>query len=327
MKNIIFIPSEDIKGSLNLELTINSGQTSQPSWLGNGNHFQEILITENQPTLINLFQDKIYSSLKLEVESKTNINPEFIIKEIRSIFDLDFNLPAFYDFLREDSNLSPTIDFCKGLRLFKAHNIFECLISSICSANNSIIRWNRSLRAMREKWGDGYLFSTGKFFTFPSPYTILKLPEHDIEEMEQCGGEKNLEECINNLKACGVGYRGKYMKQAAEIVSYNLDLDKLARMKYDDAFDHLLEIPGVGPKVADCILLYGYGKGEAFPTDVWIKRIISHLYFEEKDVPVHKIREFGQERFGEYAGYTQLYLFHYARKSGLLDKLKLFKKN
>jgi N-glycosylase/DNA lyase len=66
--------------------------------------------------------------------------------------------------------------------------------------------------------------------------------------------------------------------------------------------------------------------GEAFPVDVWIKRIICHLYFQGKDISVPKIREFGMEQFGDYAGYTQLYLFHYARKSGLLDKLKPVKK-
>jgi N-glycosylase/DNA lyase len=77
----------------------------------------------------------------------------------------------------------------------------------------------------------------------------------------------------------------------------------------------------VGPKVADCILLYGFGMGEAFPVDIWIKRIICELYFNGKDVSVPKIRLFGIEQFGEYAGYVQLYLFHYARKSGLLEKI------
>ena len=93
-------------------------------------------------------------------------------------------------------------------------------------------------------------------------------------------------------------------------------------MNYQEAFQTLLEIPGVGPKVADCILLYGFGRGEAFPVDVWISRIISKLYFHGEKIKPDKIREYGRERFGKYAGYVQLYLFHYARKSGLLDELK-----
>jgi N-glycosylase/DNA lyase len=126
----------------------------------------------------------------------------------------------------------------------------------------------------------------------------------------------------NNLQACGVGYRAKYIIQASKIVQNKLNLDDLARMKYEDAFHTILELPGVGPKVADCILLYGFGMGEAFPVDVWIKRIIEHLYFSSKELKPSEVREFGREIFGAYAGYVQLYLFHFARKSGLLESLR-----
>ena len=320
------IPNEEFKGPLDLDITINSGQTSQPAWINEENHFKELLIVNNQAVLVSLSTDEISGAVLVELESSHEFSLKQVIGEIRRIFDLNFNLTLFYEFLKEDPALAPTIDFCQGLRLFKAHNVFECLISSICSANNSIIRWSRSIRTMQEKWGVSYILPSGRFYSFPTPETILQLPEHEIEEMEMCGGEKNLEECIHNLKACGVGYRGKYMKEAAKIVTENISLPKLGQMDYEKAFEALLELPGVGPKVADCILLYGYGRGEAFPTDVWIKRIISHLYFEGKDVKVDKIREFGQDQFGEYAGYTQLYLFHYARKSGLLNKLKPLKK-
>jgi N-glycosylase/DNA lyase len=106
------------------------------------------------------------------------------------------------------------------------------------------------------------------------------------------------------------------------MVKNEINLPDFYQIEYDEALQTLLQIPGVGPKVADCILLYGFGRNEAFPVDVWIKRIISHLYFNGKDVPVPKIRLFGMEEFGEYAGYVQLYLFHYARESGLMKTLK-----
>ena len=112
------------------------------------------------------------------------------------------------------------------------------------------------------------------------------------------------------------------MKKASEILSLEMDFGEISKMSYDDAFDTILKLPGVGPKVADCILLYGFNFREAFPSDVWIKRIVSHLYFEGKDIKVPKIREFGMEEFGDYAGYVQLYLFHYARRSGLMNELK-----
>ena len=102
----------------------------------------------------------------------------------------------------------------------------------------------------------------------------------------------------------------------------DIDIDDIFSMDYEEAFDLIIDLPGVGPKVADCILLYGFGFEEAFPSDVWIKRIVSHLYFDGEDISADKTRDFGIEHFGEYAGYAQLYLFHYARKSGLMDKIK-----
>jgi N-glycosylase/DNA lyase len=175
---------------------------------------------------------------------------------------------------------------------------------------------------MKEKWGDKYPFSSGNFYTFPGPKKILSIPEQEMEEMELCGGEKNLNECIDNLKACGFGYRSSYIRHAALMVKNEINLNEFFKMDYEEAFQTLLQIPGVGPKVADCILLYGFGRNEAFPVDVWIKRIINHLYFNGKDISAPKIRLFGMEEFGEYAGYVQLYLFHYARESGLLKTLK-----
>ena len=112
------------------------------------------------------------------------------------------------------------------------------------------------------------------------------------------------------------------MRKASEIFTLEIDLSDIYRMSYDEAFETILEVPGVGPKVADCILLYGFGFRQAFPSDVWIKRIVSYLYFDGKDIKVEKVREFGMDEFGDYAGYVQLYMFHYARMSGLMDKLK-----
>ena len=311
----------EFKGPCNLSLTINSGQTSQPAWEEKNGVFQELVLIENKPCLLKVAERD--DSLIINTESPNKISETAIKQKINHIFNLDFDLNHFYDFLREDPNLEPTIDFCSGMRLFMAHDPFECIISSISSANCSIVRWSRSIRDIKSKWGQEYSSGLEKFYTFPSSQIISQLPEHDLEEMQRC--EDNLSEDFeftNNLQSCGVGYRAKYIIKAAEMIQNEIDLDKLAKMSYENAFETILELPGVGPKVADCILLYGFGMGEAFPVDVWIKRIICHLYFDGKDISVPKIREFGMEEFGEYAGYTQLYLFHYARKSGLLDKLK-----
>ena len=143
-----------------------------------------------------------------------------------------------------------------------------------------------------------------------------------IEEADADGHSYAIDCYTHNLKSCGVGYRAPYMKKASKILIEDIDIEDIFSMDYDEAFELVLSLPGVGPKVADCILLYGFGFQEAFPSDVWIKRIVSHLYFDGEDISADKTREFGIEHFGDYAGYAQLYLFHYARKSGLMDKIK-----
>jgi len=282
-------------------------------------------MVDGAPCLVKIRHDDTDPEGDLEIiaESPEDLAENSVETSIRDIFNLDHDLNQLYQFLGEDPKLAPTIDFCQGLRLFKAHNPFECTISSISSANCSILRWTRSINDIKIKWGEKYHFSSGDFYTFPTPEILSNVPEHDLEEMQRC--EDNLPDGFvfeNNLQSCGVGYRAKYIIKAASIIQSEINFHKLSKMKYETALDTILELPGVGPKVADCILLYGFGMGEAFPVDVWIKRIIEHLYFPGEELKPQEVRKFGMERYGEWAGYVQLYLFHYARKSGLLESLR-----
>jgi len=318
------ISPQKIKGPLNLSLTINSGQTSQPPWKEADLFFQELIMVDGAPCLVKIgYNTDPEGDLEIIAESPENLAEKSIETSIREIFDLDHDLNQLYNFLGEDPKLAPTINFCRGLRLFKAHDPFECIISSISSANCSILRWTRSINDIKMKWGEEYHFSSGDFYTFPTPEILSKVPEHDLEEMQRCEDELP-EDFIfeKNLQACGVGYRAKYIIKAASMIQSEINLQKLSKMKYENALNTILKLPGVGPKVADCILLYGFGMGEAFPVDVWIKRIIEHLYFHGEELKPQNVREFGMERYGEWAGYVQLYLFHYARKSGLLESLR-----
>jgi len=313
---------------IDLKLTQKSGQTSQAPWVEINGKYCDIIYLNDMPILIKAYQDNInFLNIDYEVpinfESfKSTVYEKQIKNEVNRIFDLNFNLNKLYDYFYEDSRLEQIVDFSKGLRLFLAKNPFEAIISSISSANNSILRWTKSIANIRKKWGDPIKFSSGTFYSFPSPNSLQFVHENDLVEYESNNGSIDIEYCIENLKACGVGYRAPYMKKTSKILSQDLNLHEIFKMNYEEAFETVLKFPGVGPKVADCILLYGYGFKEAFPTDVWIKRIVSYLYFDNEDISVSKIREFGIEQFGEYAGYVQLYLFHYARKSGLMNKLK-----
>lgn len=299
-----------IKKPINLELTQLSGQTSQPPWKQVDNSFQEVLMVNEKPVLFDVKQSGDY----LDFNFKGDISKKEAISRLNYIYDLDFDLNKFYKYLSNQAELEEMSEFCQGLRLFLANDPFECIISSICSANNSIKRWTKSISDMKEKWGNNFF---DDYYTFPDMSIIQDVYEDDDEESLF---ENN--SCGNNLKACGVGYRAPYMKKASQIFTLEMNLSDIQKMSYEEAFETILKVPGVGPKVADCILLYGFNFKEAFPSDVWIKRIVSHLYFDGKDISVSKVREFGMEEFGENAGYVQLYLFHYARMSGLMSKLK-----
>ena len=356
--------SLQVNSLINIELTQESGQTSQAPWkhnqVGNMGEFSELIylkvpsiinnvdnktiILNELPILLKLSQDKnnlnefayVYQFPKkvgnhqfsniLEVENLSNNEIMALENEIKEelikIYDLDFDLEKFYGFLSEDEKLRPSIDFCKGLRLFIAKDPFECIISSICSANNSILRWTRSIDKIKSNWGEKVEFDDGVFYGFPEPDQFLDFYETPIEEADADGHSYEIDCYSQNLKSCGVGYRAPYMKKASQMLIDDIDINEISSMNYDEAFDLILSLPGVGPKVADCILLYGFGFKEAFPSDVWIKRIVSQLYFDEKEISADNTRDFGIEHFGDYAGYAQLYLFHYARKSGLMDRIK-----
>ncbi len=345
---------------INLKLTQESGQTSQPPWRydlkENIESFEDMIFLKvpsiidgldikdvnlnRLPVLLKLSQDnsnlnefsymyqfpekvnKMEFSMENLSSSENKTVEKEIEKEISRIYDLDFDLEKFYDFLLDDDKLAPSVEFCNGLRLFIAKDPFECIISSICSANNSIARWTKSVDKIKSNWGNSFEFSDGRFYDFPRPHQFLDFYETPIEEADADGHSYAIDCYTHNLKSCGVGYRAPYMKKASKILIEDIDIEDIFSMDYDEAFELVLSLPGVGPKVADCILLYGFGFQEAFPSDVWIKRIVSHLYFDGEDISADKTREFGIEHFGDYAGYAQLYLFHYARKSGLMDKIK-----
>ena len=345
---------------INHSLTQESGQTSQSPWthnsVGNMEEFSE-LIYLNIPSIINELSDETINLNKLPIllklsQDKNDLNSfgciyqlpkkvnkkEFSLNfdnfsnqeikaieneiedEIKKIYNLDFDLEKFYEFLSEDEKLKPSIDFCNGLRLFIAKDPFECIISSICSANNSIARWTKSIDRIKHNWGERVEFDSGEFYGFPGPNQFLDFYETPIEEADADLHSYEIDCYTHNLKSCGVGYRAPYMKKASKMI-LEMDIDEIFSMDYDEAFDLILALPGVGPKVADCILLYGFGFEEAFPSDVWIKRIVSHLYFDGEEISADKTREFGISHFGDYAGYAQLYLFHYARKSGLMERI------
>jgi len=241
--------------------------------------------------------------LNVKKEEDTIVLNNTNIEDFNNIWFNYFDLSKDYAKIKEDLNKDDNImkdatDFGHGIRILQ-QDPWETLVSFIISANNAIPRIKKSVRLLSENFGE-YLgeYEGKEYYSFPTPESIYNLQQEQLE-------------------ACGVGYRSKYiLSTARKVVDENISLDQLKRLNSEDCFSVLLEFNGVGPKVANCILVFAMGKVEAVPVDVWVKRVMEYFYFHE-DTPNKKIEQFAREKFGKYAGYAQQYLFYYARELGI----------
>jgi len=122
---------------------------------------------------------------------------------------------------------------------------------------------------------------------------------------------------VDDLLELKTGFRAKYITDAIKkIKSGEIDFDEMDGMGTDEIREKLMSIKGIGPKVANCALLYSFNRRDSFPVDTWIKKAMEGFYFKDEAVPIYKIQKFAVEKFGEYGGYAQQYLFHYIRMIG-----------
>lgn len=212
----------------------------------------------------------------------------------RKYFDLDRDYGKIKERLREDEILKEAVEHGYGIRLLNQEP-FETLISFIISANNRIPMIKKAVDNISKRFGKKIIFKDMEFYSFPR---IEELKEASIDELEECG----------------TGFRAVYIYEAVKrIYEENIRLDEIVTLDTDAAQEKLLQFKGVGPKVADCVLLFSMQKYDAFPVDVWVKRIMQRFYLAP-DVSLKRIREFGRQRFGDLAGFAQQYLFYYARE-------------
>lgn len=237
----------------------------------------------------------------IEVEKKGNdvliynINEEEFENTWCEYFDLSRNYTKIKEELSKDILLKKSVDFGYGIRLLKQEKL-EMLISFIISANNRIPMIKKAIENISKKWGEKITYNNDIFYSFP---TIDKL---------HTGSEKDFEEC-------STGFRAKYLKDTIDrIYSGEVNLDFIASLNDDDCHKELQKLMGVGPKVADCIMLFSMNKYSAFPVDVWVKKAMMKFYVAP-DVSLKKIREFGRNKFGNLSGFAQQYLFYYAREN------------
>lgn len=197
--------------------------------------------------------------------------------------------------IKADGALKTAVDEKSGIHILN-QDFFETLISFIVSQNKSIPQIKQCVKNISHRFGDEVIGYNGEtFYVFPDVQRL-----HDATEEE--------------LRECKVGFRAPYIKNATEAVySGAVTKEKLDELDIAQARELLMTIKGVGEKVANCVLLFGLGRREAFPVDVWMKRIMEQMYFDGKDTKKQDIEAFAVNKFGDLGGYAQQYLFDYAR--------------
>ncbi len=209
---------------------------------------------------------------------------------LKRFFDLEKDIRALHARLKTEKALAPVLPKYKGLRLVR-QDPRQAILTFIMSSNNNQTRIKRMMDAFRERHGERIVVGGHATSALPSRGAVTTL---------------------DHLDGLKYGYRAEYLVEAERRLSKGF-LNKLERADYDGARELLLTLPGVGPKVADCILAYSeLAKGESFPADVWVKRALKRWYapsFKKRPLTDKHVRAFARRRFGEDAAYGQHYLF------------------
>jgi len=206
--------------------------------------------------------------------------------------DLSEVVRAFPD----DEPMRAAVAACRGLRLLR-QDPWECLASFILSSTKQIVQIRQIIARLCERYGEPLAVAPGwpPAFRFPSPARLA-----DASETE--------------LRRCKMGFRAPYLLATARVIADGqFDLARLQTLPVEAARVELMKLPGVGRKVADCVLLFAYGFQSAFPVDVWVMKALRQLYFLRRRVHLQRLHRFAATHFGPCAGYAQQYLFHYIR--------------
>src|SRR5437764_14165907 len=217
---------------------------------------------------------------------------------VQHYFALDHPLSEICASFPDDPAMSAAKEFCRGLRIIRQPK-WECLATFICSSMKQVAHIRQISKKLREQFGAARKIGGHAVYTFPLTERIAASSEKELHR-------------------CALGYRAKnVLATARQIANGDIDLEELSTLSDVDLRARLCELPGVGAKVANCVMLFAYERLRAFPIDVWIERVLHQNYFPRarKLKPV-RLREFDENYFGQHGGYAQQYLFHHARIIG-----------
>ncbi len=286
IEGYIEVPAEE----LDLGTTLEVGQTFSWYKKKDGNLYTsdgEKYYTTSEGELLVIWQENDKIHYKATGGMENQINKRFRLDE--SLVNIKKRLKG------KDKFLDRALETYEGLRILN-DDFFPCLISYLCSPQMRIPRIKNMFNSLAERYGTKVQVNGKTYLQFP---TVDQLSEASEEE----------------LRDLGIGYRAKYIVETVEqLMNGEVSLEEIKDMDYREAHDEIKKLYGVGDKVADCVLLFGAGKLEAFPVDTWIKKAVKKHYPEMYDKNYRKLGDNFRDFFGEkYTGYAQEYLFHYMR--------------
>ena len=225
-----------------------------------------------------------------------------IQQTVKNYFDLNRNYEKIKEQLSKiDQNMKKSIEYGNGIRILN-QDLWETIISFIISANNNIRRIKGIIERLSEKYGDEIKYKGNKYYTFPTPEQL-----------------KNV--TVEEYRKLGLGFRDIRLYETTKmILNKQVDIENMKNNPNTiEVREELLKLSGVGPKVADCILLFSDLKRfEVFPIDVWVRRVMNDLYIKNEDetkVNKKQIEKIANEKFGDLAGLAQQYLFYWRREA------------
>ena len=275
----------DLKEPLNLKETLESGQAHR--WKKFNDKYSGVI----GGFLVHMQQQ----GQTLLVDSSSSLHSEDLILNYLRIDD---DLEHIYRHINKDERVRTMTSKYRGLRLLR-QDPWECLVTFICSSTTNMKRISLMVENMSTYFGSKLTLGSDSRYTFPT--------SEDISNSNE-----------KTLRKLGLGFRAPYVLSCGiKVQTGELNLNQLLKETYSNAKQQLMLLRGVGPKIADCVLVFSLDKLEAFPIDVWVKRALVDWYFPQQTPPSNQnLLKWANEYFGQYAGYSQQYLFHGRR---LLD--------
>ena len=279
-----------------LEKTLNSGQVFH--WEKSGDGFVGTI--RDQPVYVEQSTEML--KVRFGGPQKPTREPRVFPGSVAVYFALDHPLAEICGSFPKDPVMNAARGFCRGLRIIRQPK-WECLTTFICSSMKQVAHIRQISLALRKRFGEERKIGDQLVYCFPSAHQLAQAAEKELRD-------------------CKLGYRAKNVQATAQLVSSGqANLEAWSALPDPELRKQLCALPGVGPKIANCVMLFAYERLRAFPIDVWIERVLKQHYFSRrKKMSAPRLRDFSETYFGQHGGYAQQYLFHHARSRGRGDR-------